>query len=131
MARLRRLWLRLVHAFRPSRGDADVAREVASHLALLEDEYRRRGMSPEDAHTEARKALGGVEQVKVAHRDARGFRWLDELRVDVRYAIRRLRHRPGASALAVLMLALAVGLSTAMFTLVDKLLVRPVPFPHP
>jgi predicted permease len=131
MAGLRRLCRRLVHAFRPSRGDADVAREVASHLALLEDEYQRRGLSPEDAHAEARKALGGVEQVRLAHRDARGFRWLDELRVDVRYAIRRLRHRPGASVLAVLMLALAVGLSTAMFTLVDKLLVRPVPFPHP
>jgi predicted permease len=131
MAGLRRLWRRLAHAFRPSRGDAEATREIASHLALIEDEYRRRGMSPAEAHTEARKALGGAEQIEIAHRDARGFRWLDELRVDVRYAIRRLRHRPGASVLAVIMLALAVGLSTAMFTLVDKLLVRPVPFPHP
>ena len=91
MARLRRLWLQLTHAFRPSRGDAEATREIASHLALLEDEYRRRGMSPEDARTEARKALGGVEQVRLAHRDTRGFRWLDELRVDVRYALRGQR----------------------------------------
>ena len=131
MAALRRFVLRLVHTLRWPHGDGDASREIASHLALLEDEYQRRGMSPNEARTAARKTLGGPDQIQMARRDARAFRWIDELRVDVRYAVRRLRHRPGASVLAVLMLALAVGLSTAMFTLVDKLLIRPVPFEHP
>ena len=127
--RLRRLWLRLAHAFRPERAEADLAREVAAHLALLEDELLRRGLSREQAYTEARKALG-AEAAKHAHRDARSFRWIDELLIDVKYAIRRFRMRPGASVLAIAMLALAIGLSTAMFTIVDALIVRPLPFPH-
>ncbi|HVW03812.1 MAG TPA: ABC transporter permease [Vicinamibacterales bacterium] len=128
MARLRRLWLRLTHALRPSRGDADVAREVASHLTLLEDEYRRRGMSPEDAHTEARKVLGGVEQVRLAHRDARGFRWLDELRVDVRYALRGLRRHRRATIVSILILAAAGVVNTLVLGVADGVLFRPLPY---
>lgn len=127
---LRRLWLRLVHAFRPERAESDLAREVASHLALLEDELVRRGMTREQAYTEARRMLGGAEKAKHEHRDARSFPWLDDLLIDAKYAIRRLRRRPGTTALAVVMLAVAVGLSTAMFTIVDALIIRPLPFPH-
>jgi putative ABC transport system permease protein len=131
MARLRRLWLRLTHVFRPSRGDAEVAREIASHLALLEDEYRRRGMSPEDAHTEARKVLGGIEQVRLAHRDARGFRWLDELRVDVRYAIRGLRRHRRSTIVSVLILAAAGVVNTLVLGVADGVLFRPLPYRDP
>jgi predicted permease len=128
MARLRRLWLRLTHAFRPSRGDADAAREIASHLALLEDEYRRRGMSPAEAHTEARKALGGAEQIKIAHREARGFRWLDELRVDVRYAMRGLWRHRRSTIVSILILAAAGVVNTLVLGVADGVLFRPLPY---
>ena len=126
----RRFLQRLFHAFRPERAEPDLAREVASHLTLLEDEFVGRGMTRDQAYTEARKTLGGTEIAKHEHRDARSFRWLDELLIDMKYAVRRLRGRPGTTALAVVMLAVAVGLSTAMFTIVDALIVRPLPFPH-
>src|SRR5690606_5364305 len=119
LPRLRRVWLRLVHAARPERAERDLARELTSHLALLEDDLVRQGMTRETAHTEARRRLGGAESVKHQHRDARSFRWLDDLRIDVRYAMRRLGSRPATTALAIGMLAVAVGLSTAMFTIVD------------
>lgn len=130
LPRIRRLWLRLVHSFRPERAERDLTREVASHLALLEDELVSRGLSRDAAYTEARKRLGGAQAAKHQHRDARSFRWLDELLVDAKYAVRRLRSRLGTTALAIGMLAVAVGLSTAMFTIVDALIVRALPFPH-
>jgi putative ABC transport system permease protein len=130
MGALRRFVQRLVQTLQPLRANDEVRRELDAHAALLEDEYRRRGLSPDEAHRAARLALGGAEQVTLRHRDARVFRWMDELRVDVRYAVRRLRHRASSTVLAVAMLAVAVGLTTAMFTLVDKLLLRPLPFPH-
>lgn len=130
MHNLRRLLQRLIHAIRPERAEPDLAREVAAHLTLIEDEYVRQGMTREQARVAARRALGGVESAKHAHRDARSIVWLDEFLTDVKYSVRRFRSRPGTNVLAVAMLAVAVGLSTAMFTIVDALIVRPLPFPH-
>ena len=87
MAAIRRLFLRLFNAFRPGRAERELAREMAAHLALLEDEFVRRGMPPDEARLAARLALGGVEQAKELHRDARSFVWLDDARRDVRYAV--------------------------------------------
>src|SRR5690606_11131944 len=92
--RLRRLWLRLVHAARPERAEDELARELSSPLAVLEDARVRQGLSREVAYTEARRRLGGAESVKALHRDARSVRWVDDLRIDTRYALRRLRSRP-------------------------------------
>ena len=91
MAMLKRLILRLHNVLRPARVEDDLAREVASHLTLLEDEYRRRGLTLEDARRAARLALGGAEQTKERHRDARSFVWLDDAQRDLRYVGRTLR----------------------------------------
>jgi len=82
---------RLIHLIRPHRADADLQREIGSHLTFLEGEFRRRGQSPDDARRSARLALGGLEQTKELHRDARTWRWLDAAWRDALYAVRMLR----------------------------------------
>src|SRR6266704_819361 len=94
MSALRRFLQRLHNFLRPARTEPDLAREVASHLTLLEDELIRRGMTPEEARLAAMRAFGGVEQTKELHRDARSFVWLDDARRDVQYAVRLLRRNP-------------------------------------
>jgi putative ABC transport system permease protein len=131
MGGLRRAFWRLINAIHPDREEANLEREVASHLRLLEDEYRRRGQSAEDARRSARLAFGGIDHAKELHRDARAFRWLDDARRDAGYAVRMLRRHPVATAAAVLSLALGVGLNAAVFSVVDWVLVRPLPYPAP
>src|SRR5260370_13227456 len=109
MARWRRLVLRLSNPLRAGLAEPDLAREIASHLTLLEDEFRRRGMKPEDAHFAARRAFGGVEHAKDLHRDARSFQWIDDARRDLEYAARTLARTPGFAAIAIVTLALGIG----------------------
>jgi predicted permease len=126
MSGLRRLVLRLLHLFQAGRADGDLAREIDSHLGLLQEDLERRGLSREEARLAARRSFGGVERAKELHRDARSFRGLDHLAHDVKYASRSIR--VGTSAGAVAMLAVAIGLTTAMYTLINAFLLRPVPF---
>jgi len=72
---LLRFFRRLINVVRPHARDADLDREIAAHLTLLEDEYRRRGLSPDEAHRQARVTLGGVERTKELHRAARSY-WM-------------------------------------------------------
>src|SRR2546427_8699817 len=128
---MRRSLLRLFSVVRPERGERELAREVASHLALLEDEYRRRGMSVDEARFAARRAIGGMELAKEHHRDARSFRWLDDARRDVQYALRMLRRSPRFTAVVILTLALGIGANTAIFSLIEALLLRALPVRDP
>src|SRR5919205_2231647 len=91
---MRRFFKQLYASLGPDRAEHDLAREINAHLALLEDEYRRRGLSPADARLAARRALGSVEQIKELHRDARSFRWIDDMRRDVRHTARLIRRNP-------------------------------------
>ena len=116
MTRLRRLLLRLFNVFNRGRAESDIAREVASHLTLLEDDFQRRGMTRDDARRAARLALGGVEQTKELHRDARSFVRLDDARRDLQYAVRLLRRNPLFALTAAASLAIGIGATTTIFT---------------
>src|SRR4051812_12527259 len=100
MSALRRFVARIINLFLPGRAERALARELESHVALLEDECRSQGLRPEEARRAAALALGGVEQTKELHRDARSFVWVGDVRRDVAYAVRALRRRPLLTASA-------------------------------
>ena len=104
--------------------------ELRFHIEMEVDAHVARGVPPAEARRRALRDLGGVDQTKEAIRGVRANR-ADSVARDVQYALRGLRTRPGAGLGAVAMLALGVGVTTAMFTLIDALLLRPVPFDHP
>ncbi|MGH7591389.1 MAG: ABC transporter permease, partial [Gemmatimonadales bacterium] len=110
--------------------DREHAEEVRLHLELEAEELRRtQGLSAEEAHRQARVAFGGVDRFAEAHRDARGWRWLEDLWQDVRYSIRSLRRTPAFTLSAIAVLALGIGSSSAMFSAVDAVLLTRLPYP--
>jgi predicted permease len=124
-----RSWLgRLRHLLRSSRADHELTRELNAHLALLEDDLRRRGLSPGDAARAARRHFGGIDQTRELQRDARSIAWLEDLRRDVPYAWRGLRRTPAFTLAAVLTIALGIGATTTIFAVVNAILLRPLPY---
>jgi len=118
----------LIARLRPGRADREHQDEVAFHLEMATADWARRGLSPDDARRRAHVAFGGRAQAREAARDARGGAWLDDLRRDVRIALRQLQHAPAYAAAVILTLALGIGASTALFSVVDGVLLRPIPF---
>jgi putative ABC transport system permease protein len=128
---MRRFFLRIRNALGHERADRELTRELTSHLAFLEDEYRRRGMSPEEARLAARRAMGSVALAKDLHRDARSFVWLDDLRRDVTHTARALSRQPGFTLIAVLALGLGIGVNNTFFTIVNAICLRGLPIEAP
>src|SRR2546429_8632557 len=131
MNRLRRVFLRFYLLFADSKAEADLAREIAAHLALLEDEYLRQGMTADDARRAARLAYGGVEQTKQLHRDERSFQGLSQILQDTRYTLRQLRKSPGFAATVILMLGLGIGANIAIYSFMESILLRSLPVADP
>ncbi len=127
---VRRAWRRLLSHLGNARVESDLEREVATHIALLEEDFLRKGMSPQDAHREACRICGGVEQLRQLHRDERGFAWLAHLSQDLRYALRGLRKYIRFSLTTVCTLGLGIGAATAIFTVVWATLIAALPYPH-
>jgi len=124
-----RMWLRAL--FRRDRIEREMSKEMQFHLERETELNVRRGLPFEEARRAARVAFGGVEQMKEASRDARGTARVESMSRDVRYAIRSLRNRPAFTLTVITTLALGIGANAAIFTLVDALLLRPLPVAHP
>jgi MacB-like periplasmic core domain len=122
---------RLFASFRSGRMDDELRDEIASHLAEATDEYVRRGMTPEDARVAALRSFGGVTQAEQVHREVRSFTWIADLRQDLRLAGRSFARNPGFTLVAVLTLALGIGATTMIFTLLDAVIFKPLPVPKP
>lgn len=127
---VRTLLSRIAALFARQRHDIDLEDEFSAHLDLLMHEYLAKGLSASDARTSALRDFGGVAQSRETYRIQRGFPRLEQFARDLRYASRQLRRSPGFTATAVLTLTLGLGANIAVFSLLNCILLRPLPVPH-
>src|SRR6185437_6997911 len=128
---LRRLFIRFRSSFSHARQDQELDTEIASHIDFATEENIRRGMSPEEARRQALVRFGGVEQAKQKHREARGLPALEILWQDLRYAARTLRRDRSFAVISILILALGIGTTTAMFSIIRAVLLKPLAYQDP
>jgi predicted permease len=128
---LRRAWNRALTVFRRAPLDTDLDAEIASHLDAATEDNLRQGMTPEEARRQALLHFGGVVQAVERHRETRGLPWLDVLGQDLRFTVRSLRRDRAFACVVTLVLALGVGANVAVFSVVNTILLRPLPFHEP
>jgi predicted permease len=129
--RLHAAFSRMTGTFRRRRLESELAEELDEHLGRLAERFVQQGMSPEEARYAARRQFGGVTQLQENLRERRGLPQLEIFWRDVRYALRQLRGAPAFTFAAVLTLAIGIGANTAVFAVVDAVVLRPLPYPDP
>src|SRR5688572_3555230 len=130
MRRLRELIFRLGGLFNKRRKDRELEEEIESHVQMHIEDNLQLGMTPEEARRQAMIKLGGIESTKEVYRDQRSLPFLETLLRDLRFAFRQLRKNPGFTTVAVLTLAICIGVNLAIFAVVDAIVVRSLPLPH-
>ncbi len=123
--------LKLKSILRGRKAEHELDEELVFHLERKIEEGIAKGLSPKEARYAAMRAMDGLEQRKEQMRDMRGLHWLTDFVDDVRYAIRSLRRTPGLAIFVVLTLALGIGMVSSTFSMVDAVIFRPYPVPHP
>jgi predicted permease len=123
--------LRLKSIFRRGRVESELDEELRFHLEHKIEQGIADGLSPDEARYRALRAMGGLDQKKEEIRDARGVHWLTDFVDDVRYAFRSLRRTPGLTVVVVITIALGIGMTTTPYSMLDALVFRPYPVPHP
>lgn len=131
MSALHGLLMRLRALFKSKQVDLEMAEEIQHHLTMETQHNRELGMKTTDAARKARLDFGNIEVTREDERDARGFRWIEDFLGDVKYALRSLRRSPVLAGAAILTLALGIGANTAIFSAVNAVILRPLPFADP
>jgi len=128
---LRRFFIRLSNFAAGRRADQRLREEIAEHLAFQTEENRRAGMSPDEARRQAALKLGSAEAIREHQHDEQSLPLIENLLFDLRYAIRMLLRSPGFSFIAIATVALGVGATTAIYSVIDATLLHPLPYPYP